>query len=83
MLYSCHRCPGFAVIFFWGRFLLPIPFRVPILCVIGKPIDVDVCDNPTDEQVNTVHQSLMDEMVKLFDKHKASYGWAHKQLVIV
>jgi hypothetical protein len=96
-LYSClylslslsHRLsvclspfPGFALIAFWGRFLLPLPYRIPILGVMGKPIEVTQCDNPSDQEVDRVHAILLEEMVKLFDRHKADYGWGDKTLVI-
>jgi 2-acylglycerol O-acyltransferase 2 len=70
------------LIFFWGRFGLPIPYRVPIVGVMSKPIVVPQKDDPSDEEVEHYHNILMEEMVKLFDKHKANYGWANKQLII-
>jgi hypothetical protein len=32
---------GFATIIFWGRFLIPVPFRVPLVGVTGSPIRVE------------------------------------------
>lgn len=75
--------PGVALIVFWGRFLLPIPYRVPILGAMGKPIPVAKVDNPTQEQIDAVHAELLEAMVRLFDEHKASYGWEKKKLVIL
>ena len=74
---------GFAFILFWGRFLLPIPYRVPILGTMASPIHVEKKENPTEEEINQVHQLLMDEMVKMFDEHKAAYGWENKKLIIM
>jgi hypothetical protein len=73
---------GFAVILFWGRFFLPIPYRIPIFGVMDEPIAVTQCDHPTKEEVERVHQLLMDRMVALFDKHKEAYGWGNKRLII-
>ena len=73
---------GVGVVAFWGRFLLPIPYREPILGLMGTPIEVPKKDDPTDEEITHYHNILMDEMVKLFDKYKAVYGWEHKKLII-
>mmetsp|Transcript_22471 Transcript_22471/g.32800 ORF Transcript_22471/g.32800 Transcript_22471/m.32800 type:complete len:365 (-) Transcript_22471:96-1190(-) len=73
---------GFALILFWGRFFLPLPYRIPIVGVMSKPIPVTKCENPSNEEVDRVHALLLEEMVKLFDEHKASYGWADKKLII-
>lgn len=70
------------MIAFWGRFLLPIPYRVPIVGIMSKPIEVPKKENPTDEEIQHYHNILLDEMVKLFDKHKAAYGWGNKRLII-
>lgn len=74
---------GFGMIFFWGRFLLPIPYRTTIVGLMGKSIDVPKKENPTDEEVEVIHNLLMDKMVELFDKYKAQYGWENKKLVIM
>lgn len=73
---------GFALIIFWGRFGLPIPYRVPIVGAMAKPIAVPKKEDPTPEEIERVHQQLMDAMVELFDQHKEAYGWGHKKLVI-
>jgi hypothetical protein len=73
---------GIAIILFWGRFLLPIPYRVPIVGLLGKPIDIPKKENPSEDEINHFHQLLMDEMVKLFNQHKDIYGWGHKKLII-
>ncbi len=71
-----------ALILFWGRFFLPIPYRVPIVGIMAKPIEVPKNDNPSEEEIEKYHNMLLDEMVKLFDRHKESYGWGNKQLII-
>lgn len=74
---------GFALIFFWGRFGLPIPWRVSIVGAFGDPIEIgEINLNPTKEQVDEVHKELLNKMVELFDHHKARVGWGHKRLVI-
>ncbi len=73
---------GFALILFWGRCFLPIPYRIPIYGVMAKPIQVVQCDEPTQEDIDRIHSQLVADMITLFDKHKASYGWADKKLVV-
>lgn len=72
-----------ALIVFWGRFFLPIPYRVPIFGAMGKPIAVPKVEHPTAEQVDAVHKELLEAMVRLFDEHKAAYGWEKKKLIIL
>lgn len=72
-----------ALIIFWGRFGLPIPYRQPIVGAMGKPIHIVRNEDVTDEEIDRVHQELMDAMVKLFDEHKAAYGWEKKKLIIL
>lgn len=50
--------------------------------LMGRPIEVPKKDEPTDEEVEAVHQILMKQMVDLFDRHKAAYGWESKRLII-
>jgi len=79
---ALSRKIGFALIIFWGRFLLPIPYRKPIFGVMGAPISVKKNENPTPEEISALHARLCTEMVSLFDKYKGAYGWNHKRLVI-
>ena len=41
---------------------------------VGKPIEVEQCDDPDKETVNRVHQQYMDELSDLFDEHKRRYN---------
>ena len=81
-LKKISRKIGFALIVFWGRFWLPIPYRTPILGVMGRPIEVERKANPTEEEVDQVHAELVKRMIELFDKYKSSYGWGHKKLIV-
>jgi hypothetical protein len=51
--------------------------------LLGAPIIVKKVENPTDEQVDKLHQLLLDTYVQLFDTHKHALGWGHKVLKIV
>jgi hypothetical protein len=77
-----------SLILFYGKFLLPIPFRVPLLFAVGAPIPVQRLPpgtRPTPEQVAELQGRLVAAMTALFDKYKGAYSprWANKQLIIV
>jgi len=85
LLEKVSRKIGFATILFFGRWGLPIPYRIPILGVMGKPIPTiqyECVQEPSPEQIARIQQQLIDEMTALFDRHKALYGWDDKRLII-
>ncbi|GMR58969.1 hypothetical protein PMAYCL1PPCAC_29164, partial [Pristionchus mayeri] len=55
----------------WGGIL---PYRKPVTSVMGAPIRVDRVDNPTDLEVDLLHQKYCDALVELFEKHKSLYN---------
>ena len=61
---------------------LPIPYRIPIVGVMGTPIEVIKQDNPSDEYVAEVQAKLISEMEFIFNENKAYYGWDRKKLII-
>ena len=76
-----------SIVLFWGRWGLPVPFRTPLLYAIGAPLDSHLYQGGAGEdneaQVDVLHAQFCDALVKLFDSHKADYGWAHKTLRVV
>ncbi|KAG5187160.1 mono-or diacylglycerol acyltransferase type 2 [Tribonema minus] len=72
-----------SIMLFWGRWGLPVPFKVPLVFAVGKPIPVPKVVNPTDEQVRELHAKFCKALVSLFDHYKAEYGWARKTLELV
>lgn len=80
---NLSRKIGFATILFWGRFGLPVPYRIPILGVMSAPIPVPKKEEPTDEELKFYHELLMQRMTDLFEEHKHAYGWGDKKLVII
>lgn len=78
------RKVGFALILIYGRFGLPVPRRIPILAVMGKPIPTHhiKCEEPTPEQIKEVQDALISEMQRIFDCYKGLYGWQEKTLII-
>ncbi|XP_061485622.1 2-acylglycerol O-acyltransferase 2 [Rhineura floridana] len=51
-----------------------IPYRRPIYTVVGKPINVEKNNNPSDEEVDTLHKKYVEELCKLFEEHKLKYN---------
>lgn len=41
-----------ALILFAGKWGLPIPHRVPLVIAIGRPMELEQVENPSDELVN-------------------------------
>eukprot|EP00980_Cylindrotheca_fusiformis_P001083 scaffold305_cov110-Cylindrotheca_fusiformis.AAC.1 len=84
ILKKISRKVGFAIIFIYGRFGLPVPRRIPILGVMGKAIATHhlKCEEPTPEQIKEVQDILIAEMQRIFDTYKGFYGWEEKTLII-
>ena len=81
-----------SICLFFGQWGLPIPFRQRFLYAVGDPIYPPTYGNPSsgsisnaslENSVNEMHAKFCDEIVKLFDKYKAAYGWDRKTLRIV
>jgi diacylglycerol O-acyltransferase 2, plant len=72
-----------SLLLFYGRFGLPIPFRVPMLYAVGSTITTRAQPTPTPEEVDFVHNIFMRELERTFEAHKDQYGWSHKKLVLV
>lgn len=65
----------------WGS---PLPHRHDIITVVGEPVPVVQCDNPTQEQVDATHAAFCGAVQELFDAHKHLMpGWETKKLRIV
>lgn len=68
---------------YWGRFGLPIPRRVQVTMAFGRVIEVQKVENPTEEQIDEVHQKIINATKQMFDLHKASLGWGDKEMEFV
>uniref|UniRef100_A0A8C3XNY9 Acyltransferase n=1 Tax=Chelydra serpentina TaxID=8475 RepID=A0A8C3XNY9_CHESE len=51
-----------------------LPYRRPIFTVVGKPIKVEKKHNPSQEEVDRLHQMYIEELCKLFEEHKTKYN---------
>ncbi len=66
------------------KFLISIAnYQTPIAMVIGEPIPVKQVANPTEAQVDELHQKFIEALQSLFDEYKSTVGWQHKKLEII
>lgn len=73
----------FPILLFWGRYFLWIPFRVPQTIALGKPIPVTKNEHPSAEEIDALHQKIMDETLRLFETHKKAYNWENVNLKFI
>jgi 2-acylglycerol O-acyltransferase 2 len=69
---------GFAPVIFNGRGFFQysfgmIPRRKPITTVVGTPIEVTKLENPTEEQIQELHDKFVQSLVALFEEYKHKY----------
>ena len=71
----------------WGFFAYPtpkgFPLPVPQNVVFGDPIKFAQMDAPTKEDVDAAHAQFIAALTKLFDEHKAQYGYATRTLEVL
>jgi len=83
-----------SLVVFYGQGFLPIPFRQKLLYVMGKPIYPNGGDrhnesssslngSTTDQQVDEMFARYCEEIIRIFERQKESYGWAHKTLKLI
>ncbi|XP_077988192.1 2-acylglycerol O-acyltransferase 2-like [Glandiceps talaboti] len=61
-----------------------LPYRRPIRTIVGAPIPVKRIDEPTDDDINKLHEIYVRELKCLFDEHKVKYpDYKDKELVIL
>lgn len=70
---------------FFGRFgwFLGPPRRSPIVVCLGDPVKCPKIASPSQEQIDEYHGQMLDAFQKVFETHKAAYGWSNKKLKIV
>lgn len=56
-----------------------IPFKHPLVTVIGQPIKVERVDNPSQEQIDNLHSVYIAKLQDLYDAHKNEYHAYRKE----
>lgn len=51
-----------------------LPFRKPINTVVGAPIPVEKCEEPTTDQINHYHQKYLEGLTTIFEDNKKKFG---------
>lgn len=77
------RAIGFAPLLFWGMWGTMIPYPKPMHVVVGRPIPVEMVENPTNEQVGELLARFIRAMEDLFEKHKVAAGYPELKLEII
>jgi 2-acylglycerol O-acyltransferase 2 len=73
-----------SIVVFFGSWGLPVPFRQRLMYVIGNPIAPPSLDISGEEQaVDKMYNQFCDELLRIFDRHKESYGWGQKTLKLI
>lgn len=84
LIEKLSRMIGFLPVIYWGRFGVPfgIPHPKRLTVVVGLPIDVPKMGEVTNEKIDEYHQLFVDELIKLFERHKHNEGYGNKRLKI-
>lgn len=67
---------------YFGKYFTTIPFMVPILNIIGKPIKVNKINNPSDNDINILREKYIIEIKKLYESYKITYNMQNRILEI-
>lgn len=70
---------GFTLPLFHGRGIFNysvglMPYRHPIVSVVGAPIRIEVNANPSQEEMEAVQKEYIRELQKIWDDHKEKYA---------
>ncbi|GAB6029646.1 Diacylglycerol O-acyltransferase 2 [Chamberlinius hualienensis] len=61
-------------------FFVQYPARVPVITVVGKPIEVVQDPNPNEETINHYHNKYIESIERLFNEYKIKLGDRYKNL---
>ncbi len=81
---AAARRLGFAPMFIWGVWGTPMPRRVPLTIVVGKPIEVEGMGGAVSEAaVEATLAAFVEALEELFERHKAAAGYDAKEVLTV
>lgn len=67
----------------YGRFFLPLPYRTPLVMVVGKPVEIPAdADANNPEHVARLAETYFSELKALFYRHRAEAGYPNMELVL-
>jgi len=74
-----HKVFGFSPPIFKGRGVFNytfgiMPYRTPLNTVVGQPIAVERVENPSQEQIDSLHDQYVEKLEELFESNKEKYG---------
>jgi len=81
LLKKLSRVLNASVVFFYGRFGLPIPFRHRVKFVAGVPMKIVKNPNPSKEEIAKIHDEFCEELTKLYYRHLPE--WQKTELLII
>lgn len=81
LLAKISRKLRMSIVFFYGRFGLPIPYQHPLHMVCGEAIEVKQEDNPSDETVQALMDRLVGAVQELYEQRKPE--WEKRPLVVL
>ncbi|KAK9903458.1 hypothetical protein WJX75_006146 [Coccomyxa subellipsoidea] len=77
------RAIGFLPLFMYGVWGTPLPRKVKITMVVGKPIELPKVEHPSSKEVDKYLETFKQELSALFERHKAAAGYPKLQLLII
>lgn len=60
-----------------------IPFRTPIMVVVGPPLEVPHIPKPTEDDIKYWHQKYVDALQELYNEYKVVYDVGAKELQLI
>jgi len=75
-----------SILGFYGRWYLPLfAKRVPLYFVLGNIVinNKPPIPNPTQQDIDELHDKILQECEKLFNQHKYLYNWPNKDIIFI
>ncbi|CAF1494561.1 unnamed protein product, partial [Adineta steineri] len=68
----------------WGRSIVGcLPLRHPVTTVVGKPIHVNQIIDPSQTDIDQLHDQYLQATEQLYNTNKANYGFENVKLEII
>lgn len=68
------RAIGMVPMLLWGRWGTLVPLRAPLTVVLGAPLGLPRCEDPSDEEVQAWLDKYAAALRALHSRHKAAAG---------